>query len=110
VVKAPRSSQEGGTESPYHHWKDALQLAAHEGGARAVLDKPEDGVQVVTSAGKEYFKTVLPPFQQNQQLEGLDQATAKRAIVAAIKARMHEIHEQLTRYPQDPLASAKSCQ
>jgi hypothetical protein len=61
---------------------------------------------VVTSAGKEYFKTVLPPFQHNQQLEGLDQ----EAIKARIKARMREIHEQLMRYPQVPFASAKSVQ
>jgi hypothetical protein len=67
-------------------------------------------VIVVTSAGKEYFRTVLPPFQPNQQLEGLDQAAAREAIVAAIKARMREIHEQLMRYPQVPFGSAKSGQ
>jgi hypothetical protein len=61
---------------------------------------------VVTSAGKEYFRTMLPPFQPSQQLEGLDQAPAKKAIAAAIKARMREIHEQLMRYPQVPFASA----
>jgi hypothetical protein len=106
---APRSSQEGGTESPYHYWRDALQLAAHEVGVRAVSDKPP-GVVLVTSAGKEYFKTVLPPFQRNQQLEELDQATARKAMAAAIKARMREIHEQLMRFPQVPFASAESSQ
>jgi hypothetical protein len=56
-------------------------------------------VIVVTSAGKEYFRTVLPPFKKNQQnLEGL----GKEAIKALIKARMREIHEQLMRYPQVP--------
>jgi hypothetical protein len=57
---------------------------------------------VVTSAGKEYFKTVLPPFQQNHQLEGVEEMRAKDSIRAAIKARMAEVHEQLMRWPQLP--------
>jgi hypothetical protein len=57
---------------------------------------------VVTSAGKEYFKTVLPPFQQSHELEGVEQAEAKAAVRAAIQARMVEIHEQLRRWPQVP--------
>jgi hypothetical protein len=65
-------------------------------------------VVVVTSAGKEYFKKVLPPFQPNHQLEGLDPAKAREAIVTAIKARMVEIHEQLMRWPQVPSTSAQT--
>jgi hypothetical protein len=107
TINAPRSSQEGGTESPYHHWRDALQLAAHELGARPASDKPP-GVQVVTYAGKEYFRAVLLPFQRNQHLGGLDQARARAQIKAAIKARMREIHEQLMRYPQVPF-TARHC-
>jgi hypothetical protein len=60
---------------------------------------------VVTSAGKEYFRTVLPPFQQNQQLEGLDPGSAKAALKAAFKDRMHDIHEQLLRFPQVPFTA-----
>jgi hypothetical protein len=92
MVYAPRSSQEGGTESPFHHWKDALQLAAHELGARPASDKPP-GVHVVTSAGKEYFQTVLPSFQPNHQLEGVEEMRAKDAIRAAVKTRMAGIHD-----------------
>jgi hypothetical protein len=63
-------------------------------------------VHVVTSAGKEYFKTVLPPFQTNHQLEGVEEGRAKDAIKAAVKARMAEIHEQLMRWPQVSFKSA----
>jgi hypothetical protein len=75
---------------------------------RQAKDHPDDGVHVVTSAGKEYFKTVLPPSQPNYQLEGLDPAEAREAVVAGIKARMVEIHEQLLRWPQIPFASART--
>jgi hypothetical protein len=61
---------------------------------------------VVTSAGKEYFKTVLPPFQPSHQLEGVEEAEAKAAIRAGIKARIVEIHEQLMRWPQVPFTTA----
>jgi hypothetical protein len=91
----------GGTESPYHHWKDALQLAAHEMGARPASDQPP-GVHVVTSAGKEYLETMLRSFQQDHQLEGVDQVTARKAILVLIKGRMYEIYEQLVRWPQVP--------
>jgi hypothetical protein len=65
-------------------------------------------VYVVTSAAKEYFKTVLPPFQPNHQLEGVEEMGAKDGIRAGIKARMVEIHEQMMRWPQVPFTSGQT--
>jgi hypothetical protein len=89
VVLGPHASLEGGLESPYQHWKDALQLAAHEVGARQASDAIP-GVNVTTSAGKEYLRA-LPAFQVYQAPEGLDQAEVKRAVVEAIRVRAREI-------------------
>jgi hypothetical protein len=99
-VREKASSQEGGTESPYHHIRDAMQLALHEVGARPATDK-HIGIHVVTSAGREYFNT-LQPFKLYQPSEGQSQEEVKAAVVAAYEARRREIHEQLKRYPQVP--------
>jgi hypothetical protein len=56
---------------------------------------------VVTSTGREYFKT-LQPFKLYQPSEGQSQGEVKAAVVSAYQARMREIHEQLRRYPQIP--------
>jgi hypothetical protein len=70
-------------------------------GARPASDQPP-GVHVVTSAGREYFKTVLTPFQQDHSLEGVNQAIARKTIVVLIKGRMYDIYEQLARWPKVP--------
>jgi hypothetical protein len=89
----PYASVEGGSESEHQYWKDALQLAAHEVGARPASDKIP-GLDVTTPAGRRYLET-SPAFQVYQPPEGLDQAAIRAAVFNAIKARMREIHTQL---------------
>jgi hypothetical protein len=92
-VNGAIASLEGGLESEHQYWKDALQLAAHEVGARQASDRIP-GVHVTTSAGKEYLRA-LPAFQGYQPPEGLDQASIRAAVSKAIQARMREIHALL---------------
>jgi hypothetical protein len=94
-VTGPSASQEGGTESPFHHWKDALQLAAHELGVRPAKGRPGTGVHVVTSAGKRYFRS-LPPFQKAQPTPGMVEGAIKASTLSEIRARTREIHQRLT--------------
>jgi hypothetical protein len=77
-----------------------MQLALHEMGARPATNSAP-GVHVLSSAGREYFKT-LQPFQLYQPSEGQSQEEVKAAVVAAYEARVADIHEQLMRYPQIP--------
>jgi hypothetical protein len=87
-------SHEGGTESLFCHRMDALQLAAHELGARPAKDSPP-GVHIVTAAGREYLK-MLKPFQKSPLAEG---GGAGTGITRDIQALGDVIYEQLLRWP-----------
>jgi hypothetical protein len=95
-------SQEGGTESPFHVRRDALQLAAHELGAKRAKTSPR-GVYINTAAGKEFFSN-MRPFQKSKLAEWEDTAEAIKVITQDIELRTEEIYEQLLKWPQSPLA------
>jgi hypothetical protein len=95
-------SKDGGTGSLFHYRRDALQLAAHELGARPARDSPP-GVHVATAAGKEYLSKIRP-FQKSKLTESEDVAQAIKILQQDIEFRMVEIYEQLLNWPQAPIA------
>jgi hypothetical protein len=76
---------------------DALQLAAHELGARPAKVTPP-GLYVVTAAGRAYLK-MLKPFQKSPLAEG---GGAGTDITRQIQALGDVIYEQLLRWPRVP--------
>jgi hypothetical protein len=64
-VLGPRSSQEGGTERPYHHWWDALQLAALAG-AQDLRPATKAGIEArAAEIHEQLMRWPQIPFSQN---------------------------------------------